>query len=128
MAQPITCDVHGNEHIADVLVSQLANGSTFAACADGYLEMCRAVVAGAGPSEADIADADALARLDAAGAGSSFPTSPSSSDAGEAPAEPPTSAVDDPGSLQSAPGPAPSLTSPDGASSVATEAEGEPVG
>lgn len=96
MAQTITCDVHGNEHPADVLVSQLTGpGETFAACADGYVEMCRAIVATADQPEVDATDADALARLGVDPEPN--PTEPpESSGEGDPPAEPPTNDVDEP--------------------------------
>jgi len=86
MAQTIHCDVHGRSHPADVLVSQLANGETMAACFPGYVELARALVAdaevqaaealaaeltspagieAAALAEVDATDADALARLGA---------------------------------------------------------------
>jgi len=57
MAQTIHCDVHGREHSADVLVSQLANGDTMAACFLGYVELARALVA-----DQDVRDAEAMAQ------------------------------------------------------------------
>jgi hypothetical protein len=44
MAQPIHCDAHNREHLADVLVSQIANGDTAAFCFAGYIDVCRALV------------------------------------------------------------------------------------
>lgn len=94
MASPIHCDVHGQAHLADVLVSQLASGDTMAACSEGYLELCRAFVAQAeaqaAAAEADATAADAADRLEAAGPLSSG----ESSDAADQPPGPPTSAVD----------------------------------
>lgn len=112
MAEPITCDVHNREHPADVLVSQLANGETFAACMDGYVESARALVALADQAEADANDAPVLDRLagvtapadqgEAAGElepaagdddvepGAAPPTSAESSDVAPAPAGAPT--------------------------------------
>lgn len=94
MAQPITCDVHGRAHPADVLVSQIATGETFAACADGYLDMCRAVVDAADQVEREATDAAALAVLADTEPAEPFPTSGESSGADAPPAEPPTSAAD----------------------------------
>lgn len=56
MAQTIHCDVHGRQHPADVLVSQIANGDTMAACFLGYVELARALVA-----DQDVRDAEAVA-------------------------------------------------------------------
>lgn len=63
MANAIHCDVHGQAHLADVLVSQLANGETMAACSAGYLELCRAFVAASDQAEADQVAAEAADRL-----------------------------------------------------------------
>lgn len=63
MAQPIHCDVHGQDHLADVLVSQLATGDTMAACSAGYLELCRAYVEAAEAAEREATDAAALDQL-----------------------------------------------------------------
>jgi hypothetical protein len=52
MAQAIHCDVHGRDHLADVLVSQIATGDTMAACFLGYVELARALVA-----DSDVRDA-----------------------------------------------------------------------
>ena len=75
MAQAIHCDVHGGEHLADVLVSQLANGETMAACSSGYLDLCRAYVAAADQAEAEATDAEATDRLAAVDAPAD-PTAP----------------------------------------------------
>jgi len=61
MAQTIHCDVHGRSHPADVLVSQIANGDTMAACFAGYVELARALVADAEVRAAELAAAE-LAR------------------------------------------------------------------
>ncbi len=63
MAQAIHCDVHGRQHPADVLVSQLANGDTMAACFLGYVELARALVA-----DQDVRDAAAAAETAAVAA------------------------------------------------------------
>lgn len=91
MAQPITCDVHERQHLADVLVSQIATGDTMAACGPGYLELCRALVEAADAPEVEASTADALARLEGVVSDAGLPTSPESSAADDQPAEPPTS-------------------------------------
>lgn len=80
MAEPIRCDVHNLDHLADVLVTQTANGETFAACHEGYLATCRALVAQVDAAEADATDAAAVAALEDAGPAPEPPTSPASSD------------------------------------------------
>lgn len=90
MAEPIRCDVHNLDHLADVMVVQLANGDTMAACHDGYLALARAFVtaADATEAEADATAADAVAALD--GEHPTFPTPEPSSDADAPAPEPPT--------------------------------------
>lgn len=63
MAQPVHCDVHNREHLADVMVHQIATGEVFAACGAGFAEWCRMLVDTADQAEADETDADAEARL-----------------------------------------------------------------
>jgi len=55
MAQPIHCDAHNREHLADVLVSQIANGDTAAFCFAGYIDVCRALVADVEAQAAEVA-------------------------------------------------------------------------
>lgn len=43
MAEPIRCDVHNLDHMADVLVTRMANGETFASCDAGYRERAAAL-------------------------------------------------------------------------------------
>ncbi len=68
MAQTIHCDVHNRSHPADVLISQIANGDTMAACFPGYVELARAIVADAEVRAAELAAAalaEAAAPVDA---------------------------------------------------------------
>lgn len=102
MAQPIHCDVHNREHLADVIVQQIPTGDSFAACADGYVELCRSVVEAADAPEVEATDADALARLDALGSPADPPTSPASSGADDPPAGPPTNDAGGPGATVTA--------------------------
>lgn len=46
MAEPIRCDIHGLAHLADVMVTRMANGETFAACDEGYRETITGQVMG----------------------------------------------------------------------------------
>ena len=96
MAHDIHCDVHDREHLADVLVTQLADGTTFAACAAGYAAMCQAIVDAANAQEQDDAAAEAERRLGHLGPPDPFPTSPASSPADDPAAEPPTKPADVP--------------------------------
>lgn len=90
MASPISCDVHGQEHLADFIVTRLEDGDSLGACGAAYLELCRLVVEQADQPERDETDAAALAALESAGAAGNPPTSASSSDEAEAAPEPPT--------------------------------------
>ena len=96
MAQPIHCDYQGEPHLADTLVSRIANGETLAWCDPHYVEVCRAIADAVGDAEAAAADAEALARLEGENPASVPPTSPESSAVGDPPAEPPTNDVDGP--------------------------------
>lgn len=63
MAQPIHCDAEGEHHLADVLVSRIANGETLAWCDPHYIDVCRAIIEAVDAAEREAADADALGRL-----------------------------------------------------------------
>lgn len=90
MANPIYCDVHGQSHVADFLVSRLADGDSIGACGAAYVELCRLVVEQADAPEVAETTEDAVARLEAMGDPTDPPTSPESSDAGDPAPEPPT--------------------------------------
>lgn len=90
MGQPIHCDYAGEPHLADVMITRIANGETLAWCDEHYVEVCRAIAEAVDGQERAQADAAALAALGAAPAGDGPPTSPGSSDAGDPPAVPPT--------------------------------------
>jgi len=67
MAQAVHCDHQGSDtHLADVLVSQLANGDTTAWCFTHYVDVCQAVLDTVAATEAEAAQAaaDANARLE----------------------------------------------------------------
>lgn len=69
MAQAIHCDGEGHrDAMADVLVSRIENGDTSAWCMDHYVELCRAVVETFEAAEREATEAEALARLETAGA------------------------------------------------------------
>ena len=58
MAQAIRCDIQGEpDHLADVLVSQIANGDTTAWCFTHYVAVCQAVLDSAAEAEAQAAQA-----------------------------------------------------------------------
>lgn len=63
MAQPIHCDAQGESHLADVLVSNLHDGSTTGWCAAHLVEWCAAVASQAAEAEAAQVAAEAEARL-----------------------------------------------------------------
>lgn len=95
MAQPVHCDIQGQEpHLADVLVSQIANGDTTAWCFTHYVDVCQAVLDTARETAAEAArtDQEAEARLEGAQPG-----------AGEEPVHP--EAGDGPAFQPSQPGP-----------------------
>lgn len=68
MAQPIHCDVHNRAHLADVMVTTIQTGEVFAACAAGYVEVARELVAGADQAATEAAEAEAQAEADQAAA------------------------------------------------------------
>lgn len=87
MAQPVHCDFTGQEsHLADVLVSQIANGDTTAWCFTHYVDVCQAVLdtAQAAVAEAAQADQEATARLEGSQPG------PGETDSGDGPPAAPT--------------------------------------
>lgn len=88
MATPIPCDFEGCDQLADILISDIANGGGYGWCGPHYLAVARAMIeaadGAAAKAEADQADADAVARIEALG----DPADPTGSDA--------SSDVDDP--------------------------------
>ncbi len=44
MAQPLRCDEHAGEHLADVILTRLEDGSTLALCNAAFVGLCRIVV------------------------------------------------------------------------------------
>lgn len=92
MATPILCDVHGQAHLADVLVTQLENGDTLGACSAGYAELARALVEAIDAPEREATDTEAVRRLGGDGDPEPGRTSPDSSGAddpdGGSPGEP----------------------------------------
>ena len=96
MAQPIHCDAQGfDPHLADVMVSRVADGDTTAWCFNHYVLVCQSVIDAATEAQAmaDQADREAADRLEGTAPG-----------AGEAPA----AEADPPGSQE-----APAATGPD---------------
>lgn len=75
----IECDWHNREHPADVMVSQLKNGETFAACQDGFLAFCIGMVENAAEAEATETAEEANRKLDQLAGEAGFPSSPESS-------------------------------------------------
>lgn len=88
MAGPLRCDEHGGEHLADVLLTRLEDGATIALCHPAFVGLARVIVddfdrrleaataagitdeaaaADADSLEAALTDAEAVARLAAAG-------------------------------------------------------------
>lgn len=66
-AQPVHCDIQGQDpHLADVLVSQIANGDTTAWCFTHYVDVCQAVLDTARETAAEAAatDQEAADRLE----------------------------------------------------------------
>jgi len=113
MAHEIHCDVHDRSHLADVMVTQLANGETFAACTAGYAEMCRAIVDAMNAEEQDAAAAEAERHLSHLGPPDPYPTSPASSPADDPAAEPPTNAAGVPASRKRGRNTAPEIIAPE---------------
>lgn len=89
MATPIPCDWEGCPNLADVLVSDIANGDGNGWCGPHYLEVCRQVAMAAddaaAEAEAREADADALRRLESLGTAPDPTASDESSDGTGAP-------------------------------------------
>lgn len=83
MAGPLYCDAGDCGGYADVLVSQIADGTTLAWCNSHFVQMCAAIAESTVQAEADDAAAEALARLGAEPEAEAFPTSSESSDAGD---------------------------------------------
>ena len=69
MAEPIRCDPHGGQHLADWMLMRLEDGETQGLCNAAMLEFGEAALAAAAQVEADQAAAEAEARLAAAGDG-----------------------------------------------------------
>src|SRR5437868_14011443 len=92
MAQPVHCDMQGTEaHLADVLVSMIANGDTSAWCFTHYLDVCQAALDTATEAAAFAAsqDQEAVDRLAGATPGPGEATADETAQAAPtAPAEP----------------------------------------
>lgn len=63
MGRPITCDAHGGDHLADVMVTQLDNGNVQAYCTDAFAELVLAMASAMVEAEAQQAAAEAEAKL-----------------------------------------------------------------
>lgn len=89
MATPIPCDYAECEALADVLISDLANGDGYGWCGPHYLAVARSMVEAADAADADAeaaqADAEAEARLAQLGRVEDPTASEPSSDAGDQP-------------------------------------------
>lgn len=83
MAGPLYCDATDCGEFADVIVSRIANGDTMAWCDPHFVQMCQAVADSMVQAEVDATDAEALARLGAEADAEVFPSSTTSSDAGD---------------------------------------------
>lgn len=83
MAGPLYCDATDCGEFADVIVSRIANGETMAWCDPHFVQMCQAVADSMVQAEVDATDAEALARLGGEADPEVFPTSTSSSVAGD---------------------------------------------
>lgn len=66
MAQPIQCDPHNGEHLADWIVVHIENGETLGYCNAAYAELMIATAGAIAQAEADQAAAEAEAKLAAA--------------------------------------------------------------
>lgn len=65
MAQITLCDIHGQGHPSDWLVTRQTDGETMAYCNDGFLEFMTGAVEAANQAVVQEADDAALARLEA---------------------------------------------------------------
>jgi hypothetical protein len=66
MAQAIQCDAHGQEHLADWLVTHIEDGESLAYCNEAYQELMVGTVRAMDQAEADQAAAEAERHLAAA--------------------------------------------------------------